>query len=779
MCAYWLAVGAALWQLSAVALGLGEIQVQSRLNQRFAAVIPLNAATQSQLDTLSVRVASAEDYARRGIDRADFLAGLRFEIDPSSSGARVLISSEQIAREPLINLLVDAQWQGSHMLREYSVLLDPPGFDDRGLTEAAATAPLAPPVAAPMTAPAAAPADVRAVAGTYGPVRPGETFWSIATRLRPGSDVTMDQVLLALYRANPRAFDHGRFNGLLKGSVLRVPDAEDLRAVPPEQAQAEIEGLRRGVMQAAVARRTAAAHPPAPNPNPGPSPAPAPAPIPAPVSASQAPPAESQREPQPAPVPAPPPEAPAAAAPAAAPPPAIPTAPSTPENAAPPRQPAPAPAAPVESPAAEPPKPAPAVVQPAPAETGLLDRLRLPLLIAMLALIIGMLVVRMLRNRRSGASTVSQRTGPAPKTPLLPPAAPEPSPAPVAAAPLVAAAAAVAAAGEEPAAQRKELPDDLHSTAILDAPVLQGAGAAAPQEVDFDLSSQLEAQTLSINLDANDPISEADFHLAYGLYDEAAPLLRQAAAREPERTDLRVKLAETYFAAGRPMEFQDTAEGLRARVLPEAWTKIAIMGRQLCPNTDLFQDSSGAAPSVDLALGEPGPAPAPDPVARAPAGSSAAATQDFQFDEPQAEPVAPLPAAGPPPAPGRIIDFDLDAELLNAAPNPAPTPSPAQEPVGEIDLSHFDLDAGSAPQMLPAGDPGLDFKLEEFDAGKTEAERAALDLGDEIGTKLDLARAYADMGDNEAARGLINEVLQAGSEAQKAEAGALRQRLSA
>ena len=81
--------------------------------------------------------------------------------------------------------------------------------------------------------------------------------------------------------------------------------------------------------------------------------------------------------------------------------------------------------------------------------------------------------------------------------------------------------------------------------------------------VDFDVTGSSRTETVQINLDANDPMSEADFHLAYGLYDEAALLLKQAADKNPERKELRVKLAETYFAAGKPVEFEQVAEALK------------------------------------------------------------------------------------------------------------------------------------------------------------------------------------------------------------------------
>jgi pilus assembly protein FimV len=270
-------------------------------------------------------------------------------------------------------------------------------------------------------------------------------------------------------------------------------------------------------------------------------------------------------------------------------------------------------------------------------------------------------------------------------------------------------------------------------------------------EVDFDLTSQFEAQTLSINLDANDPLSEADFHLAYGLYDEAASLLKQALVKEPNRQDLRIKLAETYFAGGKPVEFQETAEALHGQISPAEWQKIAIMGRQLSPDAALFKSDGSApvpVPDVDLTLGDSiGPA------------------------------AAQVIGAAPPS--GNVIDFDLDSELAKSVPAKAPA-QPAAAPAapkaeGEFDLSHFDLSA--EPHPAPSENT-IEFDLDELDLSKPSGG-GHITSGDEIGTKLDLARVYADMGDNEAARGLLNEVMGTGNATQKGEAEALLKRLSA
>src|SRR5579863_2956211 len=113
----------------------------------------------------------------------------------------------------------------------------------------------------------------------------------------------------------------------------------------------------------------------------------------------------------------------------------------------------------------------------------------------------------------------------------------------------------------------------------------------------------------AVNLDQGDPLAEADFHMAYGLYDQAADLVRIALEREPERRDLRLKLLEIYFVWGNKEAFLQTAKGLEAtrdRAPAGEWDKIVIMGRQICPDEPLFASSAGsgrgAGALVDLNL---------------------------------------------------------------------------------------------------------------------------------------------------------------------------------
>ena len=112
----------------------------------------------------------------------------------------------------------------------------------------------------------------------------------------------------------------------------------------------------------------------------------------------------------------------------------------------------------------------------------------------------------------------------------------------------------------------------------------------------------------AVNLDQGDPLAEADFHMAYGLYDQAADLVRIALEREPDRRDLRLKLLEIYFVWGNKDAFLQTAKGLestRDRAPAGEWDKILIMGKQICPDEPLFAASGsgrGAGALVDLNL---------------------------------------------------------------------------------------------------------------------------------------------------------------------------------
>lgn len=873
--AYPLALLAAVWLMPVHALGLGDADVRSRLNQRFSASIPIVDAAPDDVESLSVRLASAADFERSGVDRADYLSTLTFTLDPS--GRSVTVGSKQIAREPLLNFIVEARWRGGRLLREYTIFLDPPATP--GAVAPAATAdattvraePAAPVVAPaarapapaavperaspkaapPPAAPAAPAAPVAPVAASpaaggasYGPVAPQETLWSIATRVRPSPAVTMDQVLLSLYDSNPTAFVGG-IGGLQKGVMLVVPDAARMHSVDAETAKARVARLRSGRAELPAAKLIAS-KPPAAIPPRAAVAAPAPTPASAPTRpaakaapaapahpataagndpasiadrlagetpASKAVPATTAKAPAPVTTPTALAEpARPVVAPSVAPAGAVPAgsgtassnaaggmaaSPSSPATSATPAASAPASASPSAAPASSstaaapatlasastdpgkaastppaqgpaaastPPAsaatpapaaaPAPVAATPPAAEGGLLDGLWIPTL-AILGILL--LIALLLWSRKRARDEQLPPTELTPKANLR------------TAASLGAAAGAAAgvALAERSAPAAPSAPSSLDtpkplvdSASALDQPTSWSSLQTTPDHTEFDRVTQGDARPLSVALDSNDPVAEADFHLAYGLFNESASLLKTAIAKDPERAALRTKLAETWFAAGKPVEFLEAAEEMHGRIPASDWEKVATMGRQLCPDAALFRDGQPAPlePDLDLSFGlDESAAPAPAPVsAAAPVPSPAAPA----FGSAAAAPVG-------------LIDFDFEQELAKAP----VVEAPAAGKFEGLDLSDFDL--GSDAPKKPEETNSIEFNLDELDLSQPAAAESSAGFGDEIGTKLDLARAYADMGDNEAAHGLLDEVLAGGSAMQKQEAEALRKRLSA
>jgi pilus assembly protein FimV len=249
--------------VAAGALGLGEARVASYLNQPLDVRMRLLETTNDDLDSLTVSPASPADFQRLGMTSDALALDLDVRVDRSQSPPVVRITSDRPVTDPVLQLLIDARWSSGRLLREYTLFLDPATVD---------VAPPAPPPAAreeseppperdeprraePRTepAPAAAPAAPRAVAteaGRYGPVSSGETLWSIAERNLPAADVTMDQMMIAIVELNPGAFRDANINRLLRGAELRLPDADEARAVDPADAAAAVAAQNRAFRRA-------------------------------------------------------------------------------------------------------------------------------------------------------------------------------------------------------------------------------------------------------------------------------------------------------------------------------------------------------------------------------------------------------------------------------------------------------------------------------------------------------------------------------------------------
>jgi pilus assembly protein FimV len=225
-----IAAASALTSGMAQALGLGGLTVKSTLNQPLLAEIELTQVQDLNAAQVVPSLATSAEFAQAGVGRMAILDDLTFTPVVNPGGKSVLrITSTKPIRDPYVKFLVQVLWPNGRVLREYSLLLDPPKFSPQA---AAAAAQL--PSTAPSTAPAQAPAaQTPSPAPAQPPVAPAspkyteyttannDTLWEIAERVRNGG--TVQQTMLAIQALNPDAFIAGNINRLKKGQVLRLP----------------------------------------------------------------------------------------------------------------------------------------------------------------------------------------------------------------------------------------------------------------------------------------------------------------------------------------------------------------------------------------------------------------------------------------------------------------------------------------------------------------------------------------------------------------------------
>jgi pilus assembly protein FimV len=245
------ALAFALGASNAFALGLGQVQVKSSLNQPLLAEIPVLENAPGEAADLQIKLASSEAFARIGLEQPSgaLLSSLKFEIVRGEGGRPVIrISTPNRINDPFLSLLIEAEWGRGKLLREYTLLLDPPlavpsranPSETRALPEGdvqpAPSESLAvpPPMAAPPAGAASAPS--YAPGESYGPVNSGDSLWKIASRSIPDGSVNINQMMIAIQRANPDAFVGGNINRLRTGAVLRIPTRDEISAVGASEA---------------------------------------------------------------------------------------------------------------------------------------------------------------------------------------------------------------------------------------------------------------------------------------------------------------------------------------------------------------------------------------------------------------------------------------------------------------------------------------------------------------------------------------------------------------
>jgi len=268
------AVGLTLGSM-AHAVGLGGINVTSALGQPLKAEIELVAVNKADKPGLVARLASPDTYSGAGLE---YPHGVKytFQIESRANGEPYLkLSSNQEVNDPFVSLLVELSWSSGRLMREYTFLLDPPGYvaaqpkaaevqvvapvalQSAPLAPASvqpaparepAQAPVAKPVAKPVQKPveehvAATPAKSKVAAAQDSAatitVKRGDTLNKIASSIKP-DDVSLERMLVALYRANANQFDGNNMNRIRTGKILRQPDQDALMNVTQSEAIQEI-----------------------------------------------------------------------------------------------------------------------------------------------------------------------------------------------------------------------------------------------------------------------------------------------------------------------------------------------------------------------------------------------------------------------------------------------------------------------------------------------------------------------------------------------------------
>ena len=677
---------------AAFALGFGDIRLLSPLNSPLDAQIELLDATPEELQTLQAQIASRDTFSRYGLDWPVFLSSVQVKTVRSGDGkAYITLKSTDPITEPFVTLLIELNWARGHLVREYTMLLDPPVYTP-GQSPASNTPVTAPvagagahegaiarnaetPAASTATAPApSSPVETSAAmssgagdsaspsgeegtptgrhkgkahsAKSVAPSSPATDEAGGNTHLVQRGNVVLDRLraagagenspeahswMLAIFESNPRAFERNMNilrTGASTGVCRTTPRSQPFRRPP---LRARFAGsTRRGVVA-----RVREARPPTSAAKNGqlhlvtPSEEGAGAANSGEVKALQgkvhdlegqlseskrllemrnAELADLQTKLQSKS--APPPAAESTPPPVAK---AQPTPPPV-EEAPPPKEeqlrrarrphrqaeqpPAQAASEAQTPPAAELPKPAEPVHKPKPAQVaqdqggGLVDTLMdyWWVLAALVAAGVGYFGFKTWRARRqsefddslsrlavAGASSVERGFASGDTAPMRP------------------------AGDENPEGAFLVEESGTHQRPRFGA-------APAPTAARHVSSDETISTEAAINLDQGDPLAEADFHMAYGLYDQAADLIRIAINREPNRRDLKLKLLEVFFVWGNKEQFLQAARELAATredAAPGEWEKIVIMGKQLAPDDPLFAGGGtmgATAGGVDLDL---------------------------------------------------------------------------------------------------------------------------------------------------------------------------------
>ena len=248
------------------ALALGRVTVQSALGEPLRAEIDITEISADEAASLRAGVASSDAFRAAGLEYNPAVVGMQVTLLKRVDGRSFLrLSSVRPVTEPFVDLVLEASWASGRVVRDYTMLFDPPALRQSQLAASPVvptppmvsrpitplqplppatglnSIPYSPPVPAPRSIPRRAPAVAAAPAasGNTVAVRPGDTAGKIAAQNKP-AEISLDQMLVALLRSNPDAFVRGNINRLRSGAVLDIPSAESAASLSPQEASRAI-----------------------------------------------------------------------------------------------------------------------------------------------------------------------------------------------------------------------------------------------------------------------------------------------------------------------------------------------------------------------------------------------------------------------------------------------------------------------------------------------------------------------------------------------------------
>ena len=700
------ALAGGIASVDSYALGLGDVTLHTALNQPLAAEIELMQVEDLTRTEILSNLASKSDFARAGVERPSVLNGLQFKTEVSPNGKGIIkITSKDPIQEPFLNFLVEVHWPNGRLLKEYTLLLDPPVFSGRTSTS----------VARPEVLPASDPAAVtrfeysppassarnqrpysfnstpdqgsqpRPVSPSSYRVNNDDNLWNIAQQVRPDRDVTVQQTMLAIQRKNPRSFIDSNINRLKRGEILRIPDRREITSLTVNEAIAGVSRQNREWQQwrsqVAQLDGTRSKAPALPEPK---------ATVDGQLAIVSAPGATGSGQDL--------------------------GGGADQNNAA---------------------------LQTELAMTreqlDKLSRENAELKSRLQDLDDQIVTLRRLVEMKDDQMAVLQsrlQQSRGQEEPSEPQASNMPMGMPYNPLYLLLGLIPFVGVGwllvqrrlkkrrEEDAEEnaisvKKNRPKPAVANRGPDASPKPVASPSAEVTAKFDqalahAADDAEADVEDTAQQTEDPLGEADIYIAYGRLAQAEELLKQAIFNEPARNDLKLKLLKVYSESGESDKFNQVLTEIEASGDADAIAQAAAL--QASFDQDLAAPSEDDIPDLDL-------------------------------DE-----------------------LDVDDSAFRSSVSPESTDNADQL---DVDLDKLDLEFGS-------GDPlARDSQAAFSDQGVSSLEASLdedfdfLSEGDEVATKLDLARAYIDMGDRDGASAILQEVLEQGTDVQKQEANML------